>query len=186
MVSLADYIELNKRAKHVKLVTPQHNDACTFQVYKFNEKNIRTLIPEDAKCGVYLIGTVTPRVDDTDPSKIIIFHEFRICYFGRSDDNDYPLQQRICDHLADGGKADELHVYRDDLYFIAKVYDDERKAFEEEVRWFYTFFSNRETRKVGNGYSDNPRYSHDLNQGEPFPLPHVVYVDNTDMPIEPK
>lgn len=182
MISLANYFELNRSAKNVRLVTPQDSEVDAFQVYKFNEKNVKTLISEDIKCGVYLIGTVISRVDDSDPSRIIIFNEFRICYFGRSDDNRYPLQQRICDHLANGGKADELHVYRDNMYFTATEYDDERVAYEEELKWFNVLFSSPSERRVGNGYYNDSRYSHDANNGEPYLMPNAVYVDNSDKP----
>ena len=184
MIDLADYFELHRTAKTVRLITPQDLNTDNLEVYRFTEKNVRSLISDEVKCGVYLIGTLTPRVEEI-PVGSKITHDFRVCYFGRSDDSAYSLQRRICDHLAVGGKDDEDHTYSDNLYFIAWSLSSSQEAYEIECKFFDMFFSAPDIRRCGNGYNQQPLYSHDVKRGNPYPLPNVVYVDNQICPARP-
>lgn len=179
MIPIEDLLKALRDKIEIRFVTPMNVNAGTFMVCKFTEANIKTLISEEIKCGVYLIGIVMPRIEEESQK---VFHEFRVCYFGRSDKN---LQNRICDHLANGGNSEELHIYGENLYFAAWECESEEEAYEEECQYFDMFLSDTDIRREGNGYSNNPKFSHDSKKGNPYFLPNLVYIDNKDKPAHP-
>ena len=165
----------------VRLLTPQDSNPVEFLAFQFTRENVENLVDGEVKCGYYRIGTVTPHVDAQTHK---VSHEFRVCYFGRSDDNGHPLQKRLFDHLADNGNPDEIHVYDNKLYFAAWICDSSDEAFEQECNDYDTFFLAPNIRRIGNGYTDDPNQSHDarkINLGS-RPLPNSVYVDNINKP----
>lgn len=178
---------LNNRLilKEVTFVTPQSLNADTFHVCQFKEENVRELIDKNITCGIYLIGTIMPRMNS---ETYRINHEFRVCYFGRSDDDNYSLQDRICDHLAEGGREDEDHRYNNRLYFSAWTCDNSREAYEKEVELFDIFFRDTNLRNVANGYFNDIHYSRELRNLMPHDglLPCNVYVDNRNRPAQPR
>lgn len=179
MRPIEDLLDATRGIKATRFISPMNANASTYAVCKFTESNVKALIEETINCGVYLIGTIMPRVEDETQR---VFHEFRVCYFGRSDRN---LQKRICDHLSIGGNPEELHVYDERHYFVAWQCESEDEAYQEECRYFDMFLSDTDVRREGNGYYNNPKYSHDSNNGYPYSLPNSVYVDNKNKPEHP-
>lgn len=175
----------SQSGREVSFVTPQSFNNGTLYVSPFIEVNVKTLIDDAIKCGIYLIGTVMPRMNQKANR---IYHEFRVCYFGRSDDDNYSLQDRICDHLAEGGREGEDFRYNERLFFSACGCDDSREAYDEEVKLFKIFFSDTGSRIVGNGYQDDIHSSRNIKNTNPcLPLlPCNVFVDNINRPAQPR
>ena len=183
MIGLSDYIQLQIEQKDAILVTPQSGPTCDIKVYKFTKDNVERISLGEPKCGVYLIGVMVPRMYSETSH---IYHEFRVCYFGRSDKD---VASRLHDHLVDGGKTDELHIYDSNLYFALWICDDPQEAYDKECKFYDSFFCDTEVRCVANGYKDSIVYSHDVHEIEKNktkPQPYVVYVDNSNKPGQPQ
>ena len=105
-----------------------------------------------------------------------------------ADDDNYSLQDRICDHLAEGGREGEDFRYNERLFFSACGCDDSREAYDEEVKLFKIFFSDTGSRIVGNGYQDDIHSSRSIKNTNPcLPLlPCNVFVDNINRPAQPR
>ena len=181
MRSLLEHLRLPRECVDAMMVTPLNSSVGVMTVYPFNRKNVEALIDATVLCGYYMIGTLStvnrgrllkPRLD------------FRICYFGRSDDNSYPLRRRICDHLAKGGSREERHVYDSSLYFAAWRCSSSDVACECESSDYDMLFNSFGDRRTGNGYTSDPSCSHDMEslKAGNMPLPGMVYVDNENRP----
>ena len=182
MISLKDYIRMQRKQIRVRLVTPYGRTKDTFNVIKFTKANVEALINEDVKCGFYRIGVVALHYDSNTQTTSL---EFRVCYFGRSDANDYSLRDRICDHLFEEGNPHELHVYDSKLFFVAWSCYNTNEARKMEMDDYNTFFTAPNVRRTGHGYSGNPNDSHDarkVRENGLCPIPCRVYVDNINQP----
>ena len=167
------------------MVTPQGVNAACFEVKEFTRHNVETYVSDQVKCGFYRIGTVTPRMDN---KRFRTLFEFRVCYFGRSDDNNSSLRRRLCDHLVEGGNPAEPHIYSDKLFFAVWECDSSEEAYEQELKDYEAFFTEEGARRTGRGYTNNPGTSHDYHKINPEtpPVCGFVYVDNTNIPAKPK
>lgn len=167
----------------VQLVTPTSLNAETFEAFKFTKENVKAIVKDDIMCGYYRIGTIWPKMDGRE----IVGYYFRVCYFGRSDQNDYTLQQRICDHLDSEGSRNEKNVYDDQMYFAAWNCNSSYEAFKMESTDYETFFAAPGERNTGYGYLDDPRYSHNARSvtTNGRPMRNHVFVDNENKPAWP-
>ncbi len=168
----------------VRLITPQSIKGTVFDAYPFTEDNVKKVVDPNITCGFYRIGTVKIIQDE---HKLIKSCDFRVCYFGRSDSNDYSLQSRICDHLASKADQNEQHVYSEQLYFSAWECKTSEDAYQMELADYQLFFSEPDVRRTGYGYMDNPRFSHDARSiaVNGCPAKTHVYVDNQNKPAQP-
>ena len=167
--------------KQVKLITPQGINDDFIKVARFTDVNVENLVPNERVCGVYLIGSCTPRLNGMSCQ---LHHEFRVCYFGRSDED---VKQRLHDHLVNGGNQNEQNRYDESHYFAIWSCDNSREAYEREMAFYNEFFKGVNDRRIGYGYSSNQSYSHTyrLTAGRSFKcLPYKVYVDNVNKPAE--
>lgn len=174
---MQNFIKQQLEIREVKLITPLGTNDGIIRVARFTEDNVMNLVPDEPVCGVYLIGCCLPRINGTSS----IQHEFRVCYFGRSDDN---VKLRLHDHLINGGKTEELNRYDEHHYFAIWGCDSIQEAYEHEVGFYVEFFKDVNDRLVGNGYSNSDVYSHANGKHSAY-LPYLVYVDNVNRPSEP-
>ena len=182
MKSISDYIKLCAVVENAKLITPQSYDVCDINIARFTRDNVEKLVSDTSECGIYVIGTLMPRMT-TDKKKL--YNEFRVCYFGRSDND---VISRLHDHLRVGGKPDELHIYDDELYFSVWACDSPQESYDKECELFDLFFSKPDVRREGNGYTNSKDNSHDareVEKSQSCPYPNIVYVDNSERPNRP-
>ena len=165
------------------LMTPMFGRGEIHSVYPFNNDTIIEVVPENAMCGNYQIGCVI-KVGDA--------LEFRTCYFGRSGQNGTALRERIISHLIEN-QENERHVYDDTHFFMFECHDQNNEpgvdanqlAYARELSDYETYFDSRGLRHLGNGFTDNERYSHDGNRQQPSTDNSTVYVDNLVRPARP-
>ena len=160
----------------VYYVTPTKGRTSLIDVFPFRKDMIEQIVPGNIKCGNYLIGCVSMAEDGCS--------EFRVSYFGRSDQNSNSLQERISCHLVSNWR-NEICVYDDDCYFYAEESKDSLEAYRKECGDFDTFFSAPGVHKVGYGYTSDKMNTHErhglkLNDSSSF-----TYVDNSNRPAKP-
>lgn len=178
---MMNLIKQQLEIKQVRLVTPQSTNNGCFSVARFTEENVENLIPDIRVCGVYLIGCCMPRIRGVSR----IQHEFRVCYFGRSDSD---VKQRLHDHLMNNGKDSELNRYDDRHYFAIWSCDNIKEAYEREQAFYNLFFKGVNDRRIGNGYDNRITCSHaacSQSKTSTAYLPYMVYVDNVNTPAKP-
>jgi len=121
---LKDYIKMHS-SKKVYLITEfgRSKSQDAIDVYPLTENNVE-LIPDDAMFGNYRIG-------------IVKGDGFWVRYFGRSDNNQGGLRQRVKDHIGDTMTNKEKRVYDKSHYFWFEVKSSAEEAYEQECKDYH-------------------------------------------------
>lgn len=122
MKHLREYVQEHCEKK-VYLMTEFGKSQDAIDVFPLTEKSLE-LIPDEAKFGNYRIGIV-----DGD--------EFYVRYFGRSDDNQGGLRQRIKDHVGNTITNRAKRVYNNSYFFWFEVKSSAKEAYEQECKDYH-------------------------------------------------
>ena len=126
----------NHSKKEVYLMTEFGKSQHPIDVFPLTKENME-LIPDHVQFGNYRIGIVK---DD----------EFWVRYFGRSDNNQGGLRQRVKDHIGDTKTDREKRIYDHSYYFWFEVKSSAKEAYEQECKDYHTFIEIDEDGCVDN------------------------------------
>lgn len=94
------------------------------EVFQLTDANM-CLIPENAQYGNYRIGVLKGT-------------EFWVCYYGRSDNHDGGLRERVREHIGDVTNKDE-RIYDSSHFFWFNVVHSALDAYKQECEDYHTF-----------------------------------------------
>ena len=146
MKGINEFNKLKKSKEDAYLVTPFDTpNPIVTTVYPFTEEYME-IIPEEAKYGNYRIGCLNDGY-------------FWVKYFGRSDDNNRGLRQRVSDHLSKGKSTNhKTKIYDESYYFSFSIAPNALEAFKRECRDFHTFIDLDDGNFVDNDiHPDRPK-----------------------------